>query len=40
MRKKLKKIPKVFFEIVFKIFWSPVSRIVPKNVKGGLKEPN
>ena len=29
MRKKL---------IFFKIFWSPVSRIVPKNVEGDLKK--
>ena len=33
MRKKLKKIR--FFEIFFNFFWSLVSRIVPKNVKGG-----
>ena len=30
MRKKLKKQFRIFFEY----FWSPVSRIVPKNVKG------
>ena len=36
VRKKLKKNP--FFEIFFEFFWSPVSRIVRKNVKGGLWE--
>ena len=25
-----------FFKKKFEFFWSPVSRIVPKNVKGGL----
>ena len=34
MRKKLGKNRKNFF--IF--FWSPVSRIVPKNVKGDLKQ--
>ena len=32
VRKKLKK------KILFKFFWSPVSRIVPKNVKEGPLE--
>ena len=37
MRKKLKKIP--FFRSFFSnFFWSPISRIVPKNVEGDLKK--
>ena len=35
MRKKIEKTSRNFFELFFRnIFWSPVSRIVPKNVKG------
>ena len=35
IRKKLKEnFPKIF-ETFVEFFWSPVSRIVPKNVKGG-----
>ena len=35
MRKKLKKKIPIFFR---NFSWSPVSRIVPKNVKGDLKK--
>ena len=37
VRKKLKKneYVEIFFRIFSKTFWSPVSCIVPKNVKGG-----
>ena len=38
IRKKLKKKIRNFPKFLSKFFWSPVSRIVPKNVKGALWE--
>ena len=35
MRKKLKRNPELFIKFFFEFFWSPVSRTVPKSVKGG-----
>ena len=37
MKKKPNKKCEIFFQI---FFWSPGSRIVPKNVKGTSKKPN